>query len=227
MRTLFLTLLIAGAVAASALAQERTIVIREATQTDFFSVRAGVWFPKDAEKKFTFANAEDQSIDQSQALGLDFTYRYPMGRPLYFDFSFSGWYSTYAFKYTDILKYPSDIQQADAWVVVVPVTVGISVNPLPNGPLQPYAQAGVGLYAGICGTTEYKGMPATTTTHKENKTVVSFGGYFGAGLDFFITPAFGVSLGGKYQVIEFKEELLTKQKVFTGLQILFGVTTRL
>jgi hypothetical protein len=226
---MLLSLFIAGAVAASAFAQERTVVIREATQTDFFSVRAGVWFPKDAEKKFTFANAEDQSIDQSQALGLDFGYRYPMGRPLYFDFSFSGWYSTYAFKYTDLLKYPSDVQQADAWVVVVPITVGISVNPLPTGPLQPYAQAGVGLYAGISGTTEYKGLGpgATTSTHKEDKTLTAFGGYFGAGLDFFITPAFGVSLGGKYQIIEFKEELLTKQKVFSGLQILFGVTTRM
>ena len=229
MKTLLTVLLISVFALAPAIAQERTVertvIVRQ--ETDFFSLRVGTWFPKDKEKEFSTNNISAQQIDQSQAIGIDFTYRYPMGRPLYFDFSMSGWYSTYSFKYRDILQFPSDVQEADAWAVIIPITVGISINPLPDNPLQPYAQIGVGAYVGTSGDTQYKGMPATKVTTKDDKTLVSFGGFFGAGLDFFLTPSFAVSLGGKYHLVTFKEELLTKQKDFTGLQVLLGITTRI
>ncbi|MBL0177173.1 MAG: outer membrane beta-barrel protein [Ignavibacteria bacterium] len=119
------------------------------------------------------------------------------------------------------------MQEADAWVVIVPVTVGISINPLPDNPLQPYAQIGIGGYFGTSGRSEYQVANTVKTTTKYDKTLIAFGGFVGLGLDFFITPSFALSLGGKYHIVTFDEEFLTRQKDFTGLQVLLGITTRI
>ncbi|MBL0177166.1 MAG: outer membrane beta-barrel protein [Ignavibacteria bacterium] len=229
MKTLLTVLLISVFALAPVIAQERTVertvIVRQ--ETDFFSLRVGTWFPKDKEKEFSTNNISTQQIDQSQAIGLDFTYRYPMGRPLYFDFAISGWYSTYNFKFREIINDPAVVQEADAWVVIVPVTVGISINPLPDNPLQPYAQIGIGGYFGTSGRSEYQVANTVKTTTKYDKTLIAFGGFVGLGLDFFITPSFALSLGGKYHIVTFDEEFLTRQKDFTGLQVLLGITTRI
>ena len=220
--------LLAGLVAVgSAAAQERTIIVQHDRTLDYFSVRVGLWFPKDVEKTFSTNNISEQQVDQSQAIGLDFHYRYDIGRPLLFDFSVGGWYSSYAFKYREVIQDPALVQEADSWVALVPITLGLSVNILPENPIQPYIGAGVGGYVGISGTTQYVGYNPVRTKHSEDKTLFAFGGYVSAGVDLFISPAFGFNLGAKYQLVTFKEILLTQQKDFTGLQVLAGITTRI
>ncbi len=208
--------------------ERTTVIVSEDLKQDYFSIRFGAWFPRDVEKTFTQQSAENipQTIDQSQAIGLDFHYRYEIGWPLLFDFSIGGWYSTYAFKALETLSSPSLVQEADAWVAIAPITAGLSVNPLPKGnPLQPYATAGIGAYVGVSGTSDViVGRPGT---HSDDKTLVAFGGYAGVGLAFMLTRGFGLDIGVKYQFVSFKEEMFTKQKDFTGLQILAGITTRL
>ncbi|MBI5646874.1 MAG: outer membrane beta-barrel protein [Ignavibacteriae bacterium] len=227
MKTAVYTLVLAAMLAGSSLAQERTVVVERGRSLDLFSVRAGLWFPKDHEKTFTNDNIDKQQIDQSQAVGLDFHYRYDIGRPLTFDFSLGGWYSSYAFKFSEQINDPALVQEADAWAAIVPITVGLSVTVIPEGPIQPFAGAGVGGYVGVSGTTEIVGLQPLRTKHNKDKTLFAFGGYVHAGVDFFITPAFGINLTGKYQVVTFKEYLFTMQKEFTGLQVLAGITTRL
>jgi len=205
------------------------IIKKEKEKLDYLSIRVGTWFPKDKEQGFQFKdvsyNNAKSSIDQSQALGLDFHYRNSLGSQLFVDFSVSGWYSTYSFKFNETLADPSLAQEASSWVVVVPITLGLSLNPLPDNPVQPYAMAGIGAYVGVTGrevTVNGQGRHIT-----EDKSKVALGGYIGAGLDFFLTPGFGLSLGLKYQLVKFDEAMFTQQKDFTGLQVLLGITSAL
>ena len=207
-------------------AQDRTIVIQNKT-LDYFSIRVGVWFPKDLEKQFSTNNVSLQQVDQSQAIGFDFHYRYDIGRPLMFDFSVGGWYSSYVFKYREVIQDPSLVQEANAWAAVVPITLGLSINLLPETPIQPHVGAGIGGYVGTSGTTEYVGINPVRTKFTADKTLFTFGGYVEASVDLFVSPAFGFNIGAKYQIVNFKEELLTKQKVFSGVQLLVGITTRI
>jgi hypothetical protein len=208
---------------------ERTeIVIQEKQRfTNYYEIRIGAWFPKDMEKEFTVpeTNAEvTGTIDQSLALGLDFHFRKELSRPLFFDLALQGWYSSYGWEVRNI---PGNLQQyvkhADAWAAVVPLTIGLSVTPLPDNPIQPYAMGGIGLYAGITGITYDVNANQTYARHKDDKELFSFGGYLGAGLDFLFLPKFGVSVAGKYQFCKFKEQLYTGQQDFQGLQLMLGI----
>ncbi len=232
------SLILAGALLViahtSAVAQsDRVVVVDETYKRDHFSIRAGVWFPKDTEKDFTFNdvsfNKIDARIDQSQALGLDFHYRSEVGHPLYFDFSAGGWYSSYDFKPNTLLENPDKIQDAASWAVIVPLTIGASFTVLPDNPIQPYVMAGAGAY--VAYTERSLGFEFGSRTglvsKKEEKTLVRFGWYFGAGVDFYIARSFALSLGAKYAFLEYQEPLFTQQTNFNGLQISLGFTTGL
>ncbi|MDH7515036.1 MAG: hypothetical protein QHI48_04050 [Bacteroidota bacterium] len=222
----------------SLLAQEtqRTTVVRERVKQDIFSIRVGAWFPRDVERSFALQDANagniDQTIDQSQALGIDFQYRYEIIRPVLFDISVGGWYSSYAFRLNQlpVNPTPSLTREADAWVVVIPVTAGLSVNPLPQeSSLQPFLCVEGGAYVGVSGTTEWKYDPSSAELRSKNtgdKTLIAFGGAAGAGVDLFLGRSLGVGVAAKYHVVTFKEPLLTQQKDFTGLQIQIGLTMR-
>jgi opacity protein-like surface antigen len=208
-----------------------TIVVQQNEQMkqNYYSMRVGAWFPKDWEKDFTFndvaINNVDGDIDQSQALGLDFHFRRNIGRPLFVDLAVSGWYSSYTYKLRNLqLVDPDDIVSADSWVVIIPVTVGLSVAPLPDNPVQPYAMAGLGAYFGLTGRSL---QISERNELNDDDTQIQFGWYLGAGLDFLFTPEFGVSIAAKYQMIEFKNAMMTGQKDFTGVQALVGIVLKL
>lgn len=230
------TFLILGALvvlAGTVMAQNesRVTVVDETHGRDYFSFHVGAWFPKDVEKEFTFDDVAlpkaNSQIDQSQALGLDFHYRSEMGHPLYYDFSAGAWYSSYDVKPTALVGDLGQLQDATSWAVLVPLTLGLSFNVLPDNPIQPYAMAGLGAYVGITGREVHFLPNSQRINRDETRTLVRFGWYFGAGADFFLAPRFAISLAAKYQFLEYQEALYTQQKNFTGLQVLLGFTTRL
>ncbi len=216
-----------------AVAQERekagdTKVIIKQEQPEkqnYYTIRVGAWFPKDKEKGFDFDNnlvdETDGKIDQSQALGIDFHFRNQASHPLYMDLSVGGWYTNYEFTANDVLD---RIQKNSAYAVIIPVTIGVSVAPLPDNPIQPYAMAGLGAYFGITG---YDIDQVSDQNASASDTYVRFGYYLGAGLDFMFAESFGVSVGAKYQFLEFKDPLYTGQKVFTGLQAEVGIAMKM
>jgi opacity protein-like surface antigen len=205
-----------------------TIIVKDEIQyKNYYTIRLGLWFPKDKEKEFTYENVThgelESTIDQSQALGLDFHYRKDIGRPLFFDFAVQFWYSSYDFKPSDLWKVGQDtIRNANAWYAVIPVTAGLSFAPLPEGMLQPYVMAGVGGYLGITGTEVYINNNAR---HNDDDVQFVFGGFIGAGCDVLLSQRFGLSAALKYQFVEFKEPLLTQQKNLTGLQVMLGIVS--
>jgi outer membrane protein W len=212
-----------------AIAQEREktgdtrVIIRneEVRKQNYYTIRVGAWFPKDKEKGITFEdNLYDETkgkVEQSQALGVDLHFRNQASHPFYVDLSVGGWYTTNKYTATNTIGF---INRAEAWAVIVPVTVGVSVAPLPENPVQPYAMAGLGAYFGITGND-------ITQVSEQNKsasdTYIRFGYYLGVGLDFMFAETFGVSVGAKYQFLEFKDPLFTGQKNMTGLQASIGI----
>lgn len=202
--------------------ETRVVVKQERERTGFYTIRFGAWWPKDAEKTFKWGDVEtpNAQVDQSQALGLDFHFRKMMTHPLYFDVSAGAWYTTYKFNFTDQLE--SFNTNIEAWAVIVPVTLGLSVSPLPaESPIQPYAMAGLGAYVGITGYDKL--LVSNENQSKDTKSYVRFGYYLGAGFDFLFADTFGVSIGAKYQFLEFQDYLATQQKDFTGLQATIGI----
>ncbi len=200
--------------------ERHEIIVLEVPQ-DYFTIRFGVWYPKDMEK--TWAGAEDLKTDvkQSQAVGLDFHYRKNIGRPLFFDMSVSGWYSTYDFELLDQTSNLEIVRDASSWAAIIPVTIGLSATPFPENPIQPYAMVGIGGYIAVHGVnrTPYD----MRESNEETDVAFAFGGYFGAGLDFLFTPGFGASLGLKYHLLQYKKRLFTQQKNFNGLQVQLGI----
>ena len=101
---------------------------------NYYTIRFGAWFPKDKEKEFTFdgdlIDATKGDIEQSQALGLDFHFRRAVGKPMYTDISVGAWYTKYNFDFFETLSSASEIEKADAYAIIIPVTVGLSVAPL-------------------------------------------------------------------------------------------------
>jgi opacity protein-like surface antigen len=222
--------LIAMATAAFAQETQRTelIVKHEYDYKSFYAVRFGFWFPKDKEQSFAANNVSTaqikEDINQSQAFGLDFHFRKEVSKPLSLDFALQIWYTTYEVNFEQITADPDNVlRNVDSWAVIIPITAGLSVAPLPDGPIQPYAMAGIGAYIGI------SGLQRTTygdkTTHDKSIQKVAFGGYIGAGLDIFLTERFGISLAGKYTIVKFSEQMYTQQMDFTGLQLMLGFAT--
>ncbi|MCZ7555726.1 MAG: porin family protein [Bacteroidia bacterium] len=211
---------------------DRTTIVIQQDQPEkqnYYSIRAGVWFPKDWEKGFKFndvsINEAEGDIDQSQALGLDFHYRRNLGRPMYVDLAVSGWYSSYTYKLRSTsVANAEDILNADSWVVIVPVTLGLSVAPLPDNPFQPYAMLGGGAYFGLTGRSL---KISERNELNDDDSHIRFGWYFGLGLDVFLSPEFGISAAAKYQNLEFEEELFTGQKDFTGVQAQLGIVLKM
>lgn len=224
MKRLLFMLLLGVFVASSANAQDRRIT-RFEREPNYLAFRIGAWFPKDQEKEFTFndityENAKSQ-IDQSQAIGLELEYQNLIAFPLFLDFSIGGWYSTYSFKFTEILQNPSDIRQSSSWAVVMPVTLGLAFHPLPRNPIQPYVMVGAGASFGFSGmTVEHFELKDSD----ENRNDIVFGWFAGAGFDFLFSPSLGASLGVKYNSVKFDEPLLTQQQDFTGLSISLGIS---
>src|SRR6056297_153158 len=131
----------AGSVSAQQEKQEketRVVIEQKKDKTGFYTIRFGAWWPEDQEKEFRIGeNLYDQTdaqIEQSQALGLDFHFRKMMTHPMYFDVSAGAWYTSYSFDFKDaVSNIEEEFENVDAWAVIVPVTLGLSVQPLPPG----------------------------------------------------------------------------------------------
>lgn len=207
--------------------ETRVIVEQEHERTGFYTIRFGAWWPADEEKEFMIGeNLYDQTsanIEQSQAFGLDFHFRRQMTHPMYFDVSAGAWYTSYTFDFKEAVgNLGEEFENVDAWAVIVPVTLGVSVAPLPpESPLHPYVMAGLGAYIGITGRDML--LVSNDNRSDDTEAYVRFGYFIGAGVDFLFADTFGVSLGAKYQFIEFKDALYTQQEDFTGLQATLGI----
>jgi len=187
---------------------------------NFYTIRGGLWFPKDMEKEFTINDITyDGTADRSQAFGLDFHFRNNVGHPLYFDVSISGWFSSYDYTKTQQIEEVETIQDVTSWTAVIPITFGLSVSTPVESPVIVYGMGGIGGYVALTGLD-------ITGDKQENQVFVRFGAFFGAGADFMLSPGFGISIGAKYQFIEFQYETYTGQKDFTGLQAQLGVALR-
>ncbi|MCB2203686.1 outer membrane beta-barrel protein [bacterium] len=210
--------------------QETNIRIEQTKEekSNYYTVRFGAWFPKDEEKAFNYNNnlieETGDFADQSQALGLDFHFRRNVGRPLFFDASASVWYTTTDFNFSNVTSNPDEIQDASTWSIILPITVGLSVAPLPDNPIQPYAMAGVGAYFGFTGRDITR--VSNQNEPDDTETYIRFGFYLGAGLDFLFAEDFGISAGAKYQFIKFDDPLFTGQTDLTGLQATIGFVMR-
>lgn len=207
---------------------ETKIVIQQQQEVrqDYYTVRVGAWFPKDKEQGVKLDdiafNKADGAIDEAQALGFDFHFRKNIGSPFYSDLSVGGWYTSYQFNPN--ADYVGVLEQYDAWTVIVPVTIGLSVAPLPDNPIQPYAGAGIGLYVAFTGHDDLQ-VSEENEVPDDTESYIRFGYYVHAGLDFMLSGSFGISVGAKYQFIEFDKDkpLFTGHTNFTGLQALVGV----
>lgn len=219
----------AGSVSAQQEKQEketRVVIEQKKERTGFYTIRFGAWWPEDEEKSFQFGDIENPEgeIEQSQAMGLDFHFRKALTHPMYFDVSAGAWYTTYKFEFLDQIENLNT--NVEAYAVIIPITLGLSVAPLPpETPIQPYAMAGIGAYVGITGYDKL--LVSNDNRSDETDSYVRLGYYFGAGLDFLFADTFGVSIGAKYQFIEFQEMLATQQKDFTGLQATIGIAMTL
>jgi opacity protein-like surface antigen len=191
----------------------------------FLAIRPGLWFPKDKEKDYSLPTLPEDvnpgEINQSQALGLDFHWRTKMNAPMYFDASLGGWFSTYEQKFTELGQgtVADNVTSLNTWVAIAPVTIGLSVAPVPGGPIQPYAMAGLGVYVGITGRDGQQALGIDEDT----KVYGRFGFYFGAGVDFLLGESIGVSVGAKYQFVKFQYPMYTAQQDFSGLQVMLGL----
>ncbi|MBR9979378.1 MAG: outer membrane beta-barrel protein [Bacteroidetes bacterium] len=235
MNRVFTTILVLLLGSGVAFAQERegqseTRIVLEQEKPqkqNYYSVRFGLWFPEDEAKGFNFeGNLIDETegkIDQSQAMGLDFHFRKNIGSPLYTDLSVGGWYTTYQFSIDEVTS-NGLLREADAWALIVPITIGLSIAPLPDNPVQPYAMAGLGAYVAFTGRELLR---MSDQNVNDTETFIRFGFYLGAGLDLMLAEAFGISVGAKYQFLEFDEPLFTGQKNFTGLQASIGVAMKI
>lgn len=209
---------------------ETRVVIEQVQEKkhNYYSVRVGAWFPKDKEQGVQLddiaINKTEGAIDESQALGVDFHFRKNIGHPFYTDLSAGAWYSSYEFK-SNALQTAFD--EYKAWTLIVPVTLGLSVAPLPENPVQPYAMVGLGAYFAFTShdplqVSEENELPDDTDTY------IRFGYFAGLGVDFLLAETFGISAGVKYQFIKFDDldgnkTLFTGQKDLTGLQATIGV----
>ena len=206
--------------------ESRVVIEQKKERTGFYTIRFGAWWPEDQEKDFQFRDIENPEgeIEQSQAMGLDFHFRKALTHPMYFDVSAGVWYTTYQFDFLDELENINT--NVEAYAAIIPITLGLSVAPLPpESPIHPYAMAGIGAYVGISG---YDKLQVSNDNRSDDTdTYVRLGYYFGAGLDFLFADTFGVSIGAKYQFIEFQETLATQQKDFTGLQATIGIAMTL
>lgn len=208
---------------------ETKIVIQQEQEKrlNYYSVRVGAWFPKDKEQGVKLDdvafNKTQGAIDEAQALGVDFHFRKNIGTPFYSDLSVGGWYTTYKFNPNE--DFTLFTQQYDAWTVIVPVTIGLSVAPLPENPIQPYAGVGLGLYIAFTGHDAFQISQDNESVPDDTESYIRFGYYGMAGIDFMLTESFGLSAGVKYQFIEFDEDkpLFTGHTNFTGLQATVGV----
>ena len=193
---------------------------KEPEARTFLSIRPGLWFPKDKEKQYTIGNIDENvnvgEINQSQAFGLDFHWRTKMNAPMYFDVSLGGWFSTHEQKFTDLTT--ENITTLKSWVAIAPVTIGMSVAPLP-GPIQPYAMAGLGVYVGITGRDGQQELGIDEDTQVYGR----FGFFLGAGVDFMLAKSIGISAGAKYQFLKYQYPMYTGQQDFTGLQAMLGI----
>ncbi len=223
MKFFICSLLIALFAAGTVSAQDYKIT-RYEKEPNYLAFRFGTWFPKDEEKGLKFENISYENakseIDQSQAIGLDLQYQNLIAFPLYMDFSLGGWYTTYTFKYTELLADPAAAQKADSWSAVVPVTLGLDFHPLPKNPLQPYVMAGAGAYFAFSGRTLIR---YSNNQIDEDKNDVAFGWFIGAGFDFFFSPGLGASLAARYNHIKYDEPLLTGQQDLSGMTISLGI----
>ncbi len=184
---------------------------------NFYTIRAGLWFPKDMEKEFKVNDVTYKgTADRSQAFGLDFHFRNNIGHPLYFDVSVSGWFSSYDYKTSEL---DDNIQDVSSWTAIIPITFGLSISTPTESPVIVYGMGGIGGYIALTGLD-------ITGVRQDDQVYIRFGAFFGAGVDFMLSPGFGISLGAKYQFIEFQYETYTGQKDFTGLQAQLGVSLR-
>jgi opacity protein-like surface antigen len=195
---------------------------RRVLPRNFYTIRAGLWFPKDWEKSFTYngvtPDETKSTIDQSQAIGLDFHYRNGLGWPLALDFTFSGWYSTYDYKYSDMTA--ENALEVNSWVAIFPIDVGLSFDPFPTeSPFHAYAMVGAGGALGLTG----RDMTANGQKQTDDDAYGHFDWYLGAGADFLFSESFGISAGLKYHFLEFQKPMYTEQKDFTGLQAMLGI----
>jgi opacity protein-like surface antigen len=202
------------------------VLDHEKKPVDCMTYRFGIWLPRDREMSFAEVQSiptNETVIDQSQAFGLDMHFRKATNNLLSLNMSVGAWYTTYSFSTKNILANPSLIQDASNWAVIVPLTIGASLELIPDNMIMPYAMAGVGVYAGI------SGKKVTYQARKEDDTKVqfAFGGFLGAGVDIYLTPSFGLSAGLKYQLLEYKEYLWTYQRIFNGIQLTAGIATKI
>lgn len=195
------------------------------------SFRFGFWYPKD--KELPFRNIEKIGLEEfkaqlelSQAFGLDFHIRNRIFHPLYFDFSFSGWFSQYKYKVTEEQPDSSNLLSMNSWALVLPITAGVSVTLLPDNPIHPYFTAGGGAYVAFESRT-YTPVSFREFVDDDTDVLFAFGAYAGAGVDILFSRSFGLSVGLKYQIVKFKEKLFSGQQDLTGVQILAGIVTNL
>jgi opacity protein-like surface antigen len=231
-RVLAVALLVIFAVGIASAQQEKTggetkVVIQQVHEQkdNYYTVRVGAWFPKDKEQGVTLDDIAfdktEGAIEESQALGLDFHFRKNVGHPFYTDLSVGGWYTTYEFT-PNLAALP----RYDAWSLIVPVTIGLSVAPLPDNPFQPYAMVGLGAYIGFTGHDALQ--VSDENVPDDTDTYIRFGYFAGLGIDFMFAESFGISVGVKYQFVKFEEgQLFTGQQDFTGLQAQVGVAMKI
>lgn len=228
MKSLFITLCFVLFTVSTVFSQDTTtqkVVVVERPPADYMSVRAGVWWPKDTELQYegqTYESAKAE-VDRSQAIGLDFHYRRGAQHILSTDLALGFWYSSYSFNYKDILSAPKLVREASSWAVVIPLTIGVSLNILPGNIISPFGSAGIGLYSAVTGTKLTK---INTGNEEDTKAYFAFGGFVGLGVDIFLNPDFAISAAGKYHLAKFKENLFTQQKDFSGVQLQLGITSK-
>ena len=190
--------------------------------SDYYSFRVGLWYPKDSKREYEISEGTTLKgeVDQSQAFGFDLHYRYTVGRPMFTDFSLGAWYSTYDLKNAQTSL--SSITEVSAYTLFVPLTFGVSISPLTETPVHPYAMLGGGLYLAFTGRKEAK----REAQLEDSKTFGHLGWYVGLGCDVMLSPAFGISAAVKYHAIEFQTMLATQQKNLSGPQVQVGVSIK-
>jgi len=108
---------------------------------------------------------------------------------------------------------------------VIPMMTSLKLYPAtgPEDNLEPFVSAGVGFTLGIDDRDDSGGVLGGTTGG--TALLLGLGAKGGAGIEYRLGPAFGLTLGGGYQYVRFFEQV-GGERTYRGLQAFGGLTYR-
>jgi hypothetical protein len=193
-----------------ALAQPDDVENRTKRSRNGGGLRIGVWNVRGLEDPQNGSSSETPAFEGYFQKGLDLH--------LAWENTLSVWRRSQEFSESGPLG--STASEIQSWVV--PTFTALKFYPTrPSAAVGPYASAGVGFVFGV----ERQDVTGPGLDGQDTALQIGFGFRGGLGIDFNLSRVFGLTLAGRYQWIEFGEEL-GGERNYEGLGADVGLTYR-